>query len=40
MEIENLINKLKIDAKDVKEHLADYCYVAINDVEAIIEYLE
>lgn len=40
MEIEKLINKLKNDAKDVKEHLADYCYVEINDVEAIIEYLE
>lgn len=40
MEIEKLINKLKNDAKDVKEHLADYCYVEINDVEVIIEYLE
>ncbi len=40
MEIENLIDKLKSNAKDVKEHLADYCYVEINDVEAIIEYLE
>ena len=34
------INKLKNDAKDVKEHLADYCYVEINDIQAIIEYLE
>lgn len=40
MELENLINKLKIDVKDIKEHLADYCYVEVNDVEAIIEYLE
>lgn len=40
MELENLINKLKVDVKDVKEHLADYCYVEVNDIDAIIEYLE
>lgn len=40
MELENLINKLKVDVKDVKEHLADYCYVKVNDIDAIIEYLE
>lgn len=40
MEIKNLIKKLKIDLQDVKEHLADYCCVEVNDVEAIIEYLE
>ena len=40
MEIENLIEKLKADLKDIKEHKADYCYVEVNDMESIIEYLE
>ena len=40
MELENLINKLKVDVKDVKEYLADYCYIEVNEVEAIIEYLK
>ena len=40
MEIEILINKLSIDLKDVCQHDADYCYVEINDMELIIEYLE
>lgn len=32
MDLENL--------KDVKEHKADYCYVEIEKIEHIIEYLK
>lgn len=40
MEIEELINKLSVNLKDVKEHLADFCFIEVEDVEGIIEYLE
>lgn len=40
MELNNIIEKLNINLKDVKEHKADYCHVPVEDVEAIIEYLE
>lgn len=40
MEIENLVEKLKADLKDIKDHKADYCYVEVTDMENIIEYLE
>ena len=39
MELENLINKINEELKDVKEHLADYCSIAVEDVEALLEYL-
>ena len=40
MELQELIEKLSINVKDIKDHLADYCFVAVEDVDAIIEYLE
>lgn len=40
MELDNIIEKLNTELKDIKAHEADYCYVPVEDVEAIIEYLE
>ena len=40
MEIENLIERIKIEYDDVKNQKADYVSIAIEDVEAILEYLE
>ena len=40
MELEKLIERLRLAFEDVSEVKADYCYVAIEDVEAIIEYLK
>lgn len=40
MEIENLIERIKIEYDDVKKHKADYATIAIEDVEAMLEYLE
>ena len=37
IEIEDLE---KLELKDIKEHRADYCYVSVEDTEAIIEFLE
>ena len=40
MNLQELIEKLSTDVEDKKAYLADYCYIAIEDVDAIIEYLE
>ncbi len=40
MDLQELIEKLSTDVEDIKAHLADYCYVAVEDVDAIIEYLK
>lgn len=40
MEIKYLIERIKIELEDIKEHNADYCTISIKDTEAIIEYLE
>jgi uncharacterized protein (DUF433 family) len=39
MELEQLINKINTELKDIKEHLADFCYISVEDCEAILEYL-
>ena len=39
MELDELIKRLSLSYEDVSEVKADYCYVAIEDVDAIIEYL-
>ena len=36
--MEELIQRLKEELKDVKEHDADFCNVTVSDTEAIIEY--
>ena len=38
--LENLIEKTKLNLEDVKEHDADLCYIDVEEVEAIIEYLQ
>lgn len=38
--MEELIQRLKEELEDVKEHDADFCNVTVEDSEAIIEYLE
>lgn len=40
MELNNIIEKLNTELKDIKGHRADYCYVSVEDTEAIIEFLE
>ena len=40
MNLQELIKKLSIDVEDKKAYLADYCYIAVEDVDAIIEYLK
>lgn len=40
MELEELIERITEILEDVKEHLADYCWISVEDVEATIEYLE
>ncbi|MCI9178046.1 MAG: hypothetical protein HFJ28_05765 [Clostridia bacterium] len=40
MELEELIEKVKIELEDIKEHKADYCWFEIEDTKDIIEYLE
>lgn len=40
MELEQLINSLNANLQDVKAHLADYCYVSVEDCETILEYLD
>ena len=40
MQVETLIKRLERVITDVKEHRADYCYIKIDGVEAIIEYLK
>lgn len=40
MELEKLIDELSVNLEDVKQHLADFCFVEVKNVEAIIEYLK
>ena len=40
MELKALINKLTENLKDVKQHDADYCYITVEEIESIIEFLE
>lgn len=40
MELEELIKRITETLEDVKEHLADYCWISVEDIEAIVEYLE
>lgn len=40
MKLDELIKRLSLSYKDVSEVNADYCSVAIEDVDAIIEYLK
>lgn len=37
--LENLIENLQINLDDVNKHGADYCWIDIIDVEAILEFL-
>lgn len=39
MEIENLIEKISVKLNDIKKHKADYYYMPVEDVEAILEFL-
>lgn len=39
-ELSIIIEKLKRELKDILEHNADFCYVSVDDTQAIIEYLE
>ena len=40
MELDKLIKRIKDDLEDKMKYKADYCYISVEDVEAIIEYLE
>ena len=40
MELNVLISKLAENLKDIKQHDADYCYISVEETEAIIEFLE
>ena len=40
MELKVLISKLAENLKDIKQHDADYCYISVEETEAIIEFLE
>lgn len=40
MELNNIIEKLYTELKDKMKYKADYCYVSVEDIEAIIEFLE
>ncbi len=40
MELEKLIKRINDEYEDIKEHLADYCLISIEDIEAILEYLK
>lgn len=39
MDLESLIKRIADELDDIKEHLADYCSISVEDVEAIIEHL-
>lgn len=38
--LENLIEKTKLNLEDVKEQDADLCYIDVEEVESIVEYLQ
>ena len=39
MDLENKIKRIADELDDIKEHLADNCSISVEDVEAILEYL-
>lgn len=39
-ELSIIIERLKRELKDILKHNADFCYVSVDDMKAIIEYLE
>ncbi len=40
LELEKLIKRINDEYEDIKEHLADYCLISVEDIEAILEYLK